>query len=161
MLTREEKIDAINEVIARKDLTFGCRAKIFYTNYPTLTDKDFWVDTQNIDVTILSELFLNDEEKIDIKFYKDTFLMEDWILEPVLYQSYRNFFIKIIGHPVIIGDIMDYFYGISYKLPYDDFSELINSLIKDYKYELRLPIEEQSDKCVDFIYNLISEQWEK
>lgn len=134
MITKQQKIDAIYEKIARKDLSFGCR--IFHK----IDDKK-WFEWK---------IIISETKTFDSNFY--------WILvknkSEVCWLQENE--MEIIGHPVMFGDLYDYFYDISYKLPYDDFSEFINSLVKDYQYKLRLPIEDQSDELIDFIYNLIS-----
>lgn len=127
MLTKQDKIDAIYEKIARKDLAFWCTIESVYGRNIFITNRDRGIT------------------KVFRKNFRTTSFLE------------RHIPFKIIGHPVMIGDVMEYFYDISYKLPYDDFSEFIYSLIKDYKYGFRLPLEEQSDECINFIYNLISE----
>ncbi len=66
----------------------------------------------------------------------------------VLFTDILNKYIdkKIIWHPVMIWDVLDYlkwqpeYYNIWY-----------------WWKNKRKPIEDQSDKCIDYIYNLISE----
>lgn len=57
---------------------------------------------------------------------------------------------EIIGHPVMLGDVMEYFYG---SVRFSEWWKCWRKLTK--------PVEEQSDGCINFIYSLISEQWEK
>lgn len=57
---------------------------------------------------------------------------------------------EIIGHPVMLGDVMEYFYG---SVRFSEWGKCWRKLTK--------PIEEQSDGCINFIYKLISEKWEK
>ena len=51
---------------------------------------------------------------------------------------------EIIGHPIMIGDIMEYFYG---SVRFSEWGKCWRKLTK--------PLEEQSDGCINFIYNLI------
>ena len=52
---------------------------------------------------------------------------------------------EIIGHPVMLGDVMEYFYG---SVRFSEWGKCWRKLTK--------PIEDQSDGCINFIYSLIS-----
>jgi len=52
---------------------------------------------------------------------------------------------KIIWHPVHIGDVIDYW----------DFEGTEYALLKKWQNK-RLPIDDQSDECIDFVYSLIT-----
>lgn len=140
MLTRQQKIDAIYEKIANKELEFWC-----------------WLDSGR-----------NDWYLLDTSRY----LVEksEWKYE--LYESYTNNkitdIVKIIWHPVMIGDVMDFLnekirpYWLSLGDGEFYYAEWENTAwMIDLWENKRKPIEEQSDECVGFIYNLISKQWEK
>lgn len=68
-----------------------------------------------------------------------------------------------IWHPVMIWDVMDWTFeekDYQYSLAYDDYwnarhevDEKIWELMRLREYK-RKPIEDQSDECVTFIYNL-------
>lgn len=55
---------------------------------------------------------------------------------------------KIIGHPVMIGDVMEYFYG---SVRFSEWGKCWRKLTK--------PIEDQSTECIDFVYDLISKNY--
>lgn len=80
---------------------------------------------------------------------------------------------KIIGHPVMIGDVMDFFEEHSETdegtvTQWDGVKTIKIGCTKEKKIEIlnynlflvwkkkREPIEEQPDECIDFIYSLIS-----
>lgn len=126
MLTSQQKIDAIYEKIARKDLEFWC-----------------WLDSGR-----------NDWYLLDTSRY----LVEKSEWKYKLYESYTKNkitdIIKIIGHPVMIWDVMDYLDN----LPPEELLKIIEETEKIFyiwKYK-RKPIEDQSDDCISFIFNLIS-----
>ena len=139
--SRQEMIDAIYEKIANKDLDFWCIVESKWGQSVFLADRN------------RREIFRTNYRIVD-------FIRQE---EPM----------KIIGHPVMIGDVMDYFEKIALDKIYDYIwvkKEEIPDLIlqnKDVMMKIfplwkqkRLPIEEQSDECIDFVYSLISEQWE-
>ncbi len=62
---------------------------------------------------------------------------------------------QIIGHPVMIGDILDWWYKNSDnyldRFCYEDFvMEIVNR-----REEIRLPIDQQSDECIKYVYDLV------
>ena len=87
MLTKQQKIDAINEKIANKDLDFGCIVGSKWGQSVFLADRT------------RREIFRTNYKIVD-------FISQD---EPM----------KIIGHPVMIGDVMDYIENITLDKIYD------------------------------------------
>lgn len=125
MLTREEKIDAIYENVANKDLSFGC--KIFHK-----VDWKRWFKAKIITDKI---------EREDGTFYwvkLDSENSVTWLQEKEM---------EIIGHPVMIGNVLDYFWNKKWLMTLD-------RILRFYEEKTKM-IEEQSDKCIDYIYNLI------
>ena len=182
MLTKQQKIDAIYAKIANKDLGFGCRImlknqEIVMENQPveygTLENYEviwdiigrywtlyWWLITMEIEKIYFNDSFYSEEEvsegfKEEFSFDEDN-EEKDWNLE-------------IIGHPVMIGDVMDYIENITLDKIYsyiwvkkEEIPDLILQKTKDAMMKIfpfwkqkRKPIEEQSDDCIDFIYNLI------
>ena len=128
MITRDQKIDAINNVIARKNLNFGCR--IFH--------KVDW--KRSFKARIITDKIEKDYGTFYwVKLYSENSVT--WLQEKEM---------EIIGHPVMLGDVMEYFYG---SVRFSEWGKCWRKLTK--------PVEEQSDGCINFIYSLISEQWEK
>lgn len=194
--SRQEMIDVIYEKIARKDLEFGCRIlfKDQELDYESTTPDAYWDgdtiqaeipcdiktiymwkgDFRIIDIIIhdkpyndgynnltYSEIFdFTDFSEDDISCYEDS-------LYSTNIEGYKH--AEIIGHPVMIGDVMDYFENIALDKIYDyiwvkkeEIPDLILQKTKDARMKIfplwkqkRKPIEEQSDDCIDFIYNLI------
>lgn len=129
-MTREQKIAAIYKEMANKELTLGC----YYCS----------------EVTRQQEVY-------------------DWSIWP-------NYIVKIIWHPVMIGDVLDWVSGRIFDATKGEEDFLIDDGVDDvvwYDYKLfsmrskissavnirwnykRLPIEKQTDRCIDFIYSLI------
>ena len=137
---REEKIKAIYETIANKERTFGC-------NY-IIKDRD-WHEY---------EVRETEWECVNLTYW-DSYEVDEW------YDSYDiNYLVSIIWHPVMIWDVISYLrkpfntfvegmpVGRSWEV--DSYIKNINSLLTEW-INTRLPIEQQSDECIDFIYNLI------
>lgn len=130
-MTKEEKIKAIYKEIADKELTFGCKIT---------TNEYNW-----------------DEFKISTA---DSLAVKEW-------ESYsttgcgccsEDLTIKeVIGHPVMIGDVLNRIDGKMWisNCEYEEFIiEEANTVILYWLRYLE-PIEEQLDKCIDYVYDLI------
>lgn len=138
-MNRQQKIDTINEMIAKKNLSFGC--KIFHK-------VESW------------------KRWFKARIITDSIKRDDWIFYWVKLDSENSVTwlqkkeMEIIGHPVMIGDVIDYINeDISMGAGYDQvFYHSWESVVDTIKLweEKRKPIEEQSDKCINFIYSLIS-----
>lgn len=140
MTTRQQKIDAIYEKIANKDLSFGCI--------------------------------------VQGKYWKGIYLAtRPWQLYNIYRPNYKitdkEEKIKMIGHPVMIGDVIDFIekntqgvepeqtkwegvIKIQLWCSRDKAIEIFTDHIIFVWQNKRFPIEEQPDKCIDFIYSLIS-----
>ena len=122
--SRQEMIDAIYEKIANKDLSFGCR--IFHK-------------VESWKIWFKARIITDKIERDDWIFYwviLDSENSVTWIQEKEM---------EIIGHPVMLGDVMEYFYG---SVRFSEWGKCWRKLTK--------PIEEQSDECIEFIYKIIS-----
>ena len=151
-MNRQQKIDAINEMIAKKNLSFGC--KIFHK-------VESW--KRSFKARIITDKI----EKDYGTFYwvkLDSENSVTWLQEKEM---------EIIGHPVMIGDVMDFVEKHSETdkgtITQWDWVKILKMwCTKEKKIEIlnynlflvwkkkRNPIEEQSNECIDFIYNLIS-----
>lgn len=125
-ITKQEKIDIIYKKIARKDIDLWCKIKLKTGVINTAVWKPAW--------SLINCLFFRQIRLDNIG--------------------------EIIGHPVMIGDVIDYINeDISMGAGYDQvFYHSWESVVDTIKLweEKRKPIEEQSDKCINFIYSLIS-----
>lgn len=128
-MNREEKIKAIYKEIADKDLSFWC--KLLLKN-----DLDWW----HIFFEKWADFFCVKCDK-DIKI-----LYKNWFTWPLHFTDFEFENFEILGHPVMIWDVLESLY---WDVRFSDFAWIWK--------ELRLPIEKQSDECIDFIYNLIKE----
>lgn len=151
MLTKQQKIDAINEMIAKKNLSFGC--KIFHK-----FDWKRWFKARIITDKI---------EKDYGTFYwvkLDSENSVTWLQEKEM---------EIIGHPVMIGDVIDFIEKNTQEVKPEQTKwegvikiqlwcsrgkaiEIFTEHIIFVWKNKRFPIEEQSDECIDFVYSLIS-----
>lgn len=147
-MNRGGKIEKIYEVMADKTLGFGCIIGINEINNWSFYER--W--------RVIS--YQKEKDMLYFEFW-------DWITkESNPEYSYRAFWtkLKIIGHPVMIGDVLRY---VDYKCFFFDTWEALERDIDELNKCLRRifyefinkhdkPIEEQSDECIDFIYWFIN-----
>lgn len=66
---------------------------------------------------------------------------------------------EIIGHPVMIGDVLDwiepYWSGYVQSVEFTERRRRKMNLVLLQRDNKRLPIDEQSDGCIDYVYSLI------
>ena len=72
------------------------------------------------------------------------YLFYNYNWKKVLYNRELD---KIIWHPVMIWDVLDYI--CNFKSIW-----ILENILEDRNY-YKKPIEEQSDECIDYVYNLI------
>lgn len=187
MKTKQEKIDAIYEKIANKDLSFGCRImlknqEIVMENQPveygTLENYEvvwsiigrywtlyWWWITMEIEKIYFNDSFYSEEEVSD--GFKEEFSFDEDNEE-------KDWNLEIIGHPVMIGDVLDFIEKNTQGVEPEQTKwegvikiqlwcsrgkaiEIFTGHIIFVWQNKRLPIEDQSDECIDFVYSLISE----
>lgn len=126
-------LNAIYEKIADKTLSFGCKCWIH--------EPDAWCNTM-INIWTIKKETLFSKKYVEAFWHKAD--------RKIIYENY-----EIIWHPVKLGDVMDYFE----KLPNEKIIKILQETEKIFLLwqEKRKPIEEQSNECVEFVYNLISE----
>jgi len=130
-MNKQDKIDTIYEKISDKTLSFWC--SIFIQNYITSV------------VIIWDNRWFTLVEWTE---YTD-FLWQTWTSTQTFKEKHIK---KIIWHPVFIWVLLEY-----HDKECDWY--LMNSWEVFELFELwknkKLPIEEQSDDCIDYVYNLI------
>ena len=156
-MTREEKLEAIYKEMANKERSIGCRINVKYrayyhwetggeVSYSKEDDLIVWVDwvARNGDIE-LSKADLSEADP-------------NWYIEAL------ETLVKIIWHPVMIGDVLRQIRLLAgYALDNDlikksDFWNVIaqhNYRITQIWEDFRKPIEDQSDECIDFVHSLI------
>lgn len=123
-MTKEEKLKAIYEKVANKELTFWCKV-------------------MNLD-----------EEGVII----DTTLHPEWVA--VYWEGWwitrENFKddVVIVGHPVLLVDVLNFID----EQPQPMWMGMLKyeEALFHFWLSKREPIENQSDDCIDYVYNLIS-----
>lgn len=128
VMTREERIKAIYEAMANKKRTFGCRWKTLNWESVTFIRKNRgW-----------KYLYMRRNKEFMI---------------PLWYTP------KVIWHPVMIWDVLDwiepYWSGYVQSVEFTDRRRRKMNLVLLQRDNKRLPIDEQSDECIDFVYSLI------
>lgn len=151
-MNRQQKIDAINEMIAKKNLSFGC--KVFHK-------VESW------------------KRWFKARIITDSIKRDDWIFYWVKLDSENSVTwlqekeMEIIGHPVMIGDVIDFIEKNTQEVKPEQTKwegvikiqlwcsigkaiEIFTDHIIFVWQNKRFSIEEQPDKCIDFVYSLIS-----
>ncbi len=137
-MTREEKIQAIYEKIANKELTFGCKV-----------DDECWRIVSIVEETaderwyiVVSEESLYNDEDLGAYY---CWLRVSWleIMEQIDIA-------EIIWHPVMLGTIFEWYSSSKWFINSQFVMELID---KWTGYDES--IDEQSDECIDFVHSLI------
>lgn len=149
-MTRAEKLESIYKEMANKERSIGCRINVKYrayyhwetggeVSYSKEDDLIVWVDW----IASNGDIELNESEFSEAD--------PNWYIEAL------ETLVKIIWHPVMIGDVL---WWIDKKKwisnhKYEEFViEEVNMAVLLW-WEYLKPIEEQSDRCIDFIYSLI------
>lgn len=127
-MTRGEKLKAIYKEMANKELTFGCRWKTLNWEPVTFIRKNRgW-----------KYLYMRRNKEFMI---------------PLWYTP------EIIWHPVMIGDVLDwiepYWSGYVQSVEFTERRRRKMNLVLLQRDNKRLPIDEQSDGCIDYVYSLI------
>ena len=141
-MNREDKIYKIYEVIADKTLSFGCKYKDIYWRIKCYVNKAWY-------------------EKIRYLTIKDENSHQNLIGE-----STEGHIEKIIWHPVMIWDVLDWIdlnsnredvwdWHKSRKL--ETHRKLVVAVYNYFIWWYRKPIEAQNQDCIDFIYWLIED----
>lgn len=160
-MTREEKITAIYKEMANKELSLWCKLKFVVGSKKSVYAEDCFSKFLEDWIVESSESY-EDEIQIFYNYTEGTYIYfctncEESVL------VYSNDF-EIIWHPVMIGDVISYlrkpfdkfieWHPVGENWLVDSYSKNINNLLVKW-FDTSLPIDEQDDECVDFIYSLI------
>ena len=132
-MNRLEKIEAIYKEVANKELSFGCR-------------------------------LLNPHSMQIMQFTQRSFSLPKSSIKAITWNSFliaKEDFFEIIWHPVMIGDVFDYMFRCEdwtrNEWIIDEVTEkLIMPQSKHQWWNKRKPIEEQSEECKEYVYNLLT-----
>lgn len=138
-MNREDKIKAIYKEMANKKLSFGCYVKTDNGELVVIEVEEYWIRS-----------WIKESNWFVFKFGRE---------DESKYE--------IIWHPVMIGNVIEYLrivceVFIEWQAVEDstvlwrwrDYKTLLNGLIFNW-YRADLPIEKQTDECVEYVYNLI------
>lgn len=151
-MTREEKIKAIYKEMANKDLSFGCKIKVEYlTYYHWETGGEESYSKEDNLIIWVDWIASNGEVELDESDLSKA--APNWYIEEL--ETY----IKIIWHPVMIGDVIDwiepYWKGYAQDVKFSqERKRKINIVLLQWDKK-RESIETQSDECIDYVYSLI------
>lgn len=126
-MTKEEMLSAIYDEMSDKTLSYGCIVKT-----------SDWIMRTIWTCSIISNTI---------------YFNWCWCCE----ESDEAWEYTIIWHPVRIGDVLDWFdkwLEIFLDVNNDKWHDIYKDIIALWQNK-RLPIDEQSDECIEFVYNLI------
>ena len=155
-MTRDEKIQAIYEKIANKELTFGCKLKFdigwkksIYNESDPATEPNYWIIKWECEYEDSVQLFLN------YAFWSYAYFRTNCEDEVPTYSDDY----EIIWHPVMIGDVLDwiepYWWVFAQSVNLDIERTRKGTLLLSVRKQKRKPIDDQSDECIDYVYSLI------
>lgn len=151
-MTRQDMIDKIYEVVADKSMTYWCIFKTRYNKPWDYSQLDFMTNSTpkigriNDNWSIETVEWMFDSVNLFIECrWSDSYNLNNY------WQKYKYIWYKIIWHPVMIWDILDY-------LSSNDnaYYDLQLAIVRERTFK-RKPIEDQSEECILFIYNLIND----
>lgn len=148
-MERQEMIDKIYEKIADKTLSFGCKCKYDIWEKSVIIWKPY-----NIWKISISYKWHDVSEDDDIYSFDNQKNMNNFSTLEVEKEN-----LLIIGHPVMIWDVFEYIWNINLKnsIWKEDIVWIHNHKVMVDKLwkEKRKPIDEQSEECIEYVYNLI------
>ena len=127
-LEREQKLEAIYKEMANKKLKLWCKCKSHnWENVIFIRQNKTW-----------SYLSIRENEEFTVSLWYTP---------------------EIIWHPVMIWDVLDwiepYWSGYVQSVEFTDRRRKKKNLVLLQRDNKRLPIDEQSDGCIDYVYSLI------
>ena len=147
MPTKQEMIDKIYEVIADKTLSFGCKIQI---NYNGEYIWEWWQECYSEKSEILymwnNWETIEDDWNLCYDIIKNT--NQDW------WNEDAEIYINVIWHPVMIWDVLERRQLIQ---PIKYWREKDWQDICYHWWLKREPIQDQSEECITFIYNLVKD----
>jgi len=153
MKIKQEMIDKIYEKVANKKWTFWCKFKMKWEKYPQnytiIKAQPNWSSSEYIENWIVKS---PKNITCDIKPTQFIYIvsLEVNYIDFKKVDKDEHFYCNVITiwHPVMIWDVLDYINTKS--------STVLKYINEDWKNK-RLPIEEQSKECIEYVYNLIKE----
>lgn len=129
-MNKKQMINTIYKTIANKSLSFWC--KVMWRDAKTLLWNDDIVTIWNDSQTFATR-------------YTD--------------MKSKRTQIDAIRHPVMIWDVLDYIWNKYWEFSFTIWwNWIINFWERQWKFNLRKPIEEQSEECIDYLYNLLTDR---
>jgi len=180
-MNKKQKLEAIYNQIANKELSFGCRFNFtrpntFFHNFKytwiltwnsKLVNKEHWPDAQF--VKIKDKLKIDEEWVTKLSNWNFLFRVRQYEYYWIWWLDYKTVNKNnVIGHPVMIWDVLDFleknniekkeFEKIKLRKQWVNFTYTpVVSLILSYWKDKRLPIEKQDELLISYIFNLIKE----
>ena len=163
-----EQLKRIYEAMANKTLSFGCRTIVncyekkyeeWKWSHLSLKWNSNAICTNSVN-RVLINWFNNVEIEDDFDYNSQSYsMMKYW---DFVYQTK-----SIIGHPVMIGDVLEYNYNVSLMKDTQSIDEakFFNEIWERWEKKIcrlwkdkRKPIEDQSKECIDFVESLIPKE---
>lgn len=138
----EEKIQAIYKEMADKSFTLWCKIKVKYRAYYH-NETGGEVEYAKEDNLIVWQHLIAENWEMGVSASDMINADKNWYIEDL------ETLVEIIGHPVVIWDVLRY--CSSYISDWDDSVDSQVDLLS-YWGDYRLPIEDQPEECIDFVY---------
>lgn len=154
-MTREQKLEAIYKEMANKNFTLWCKIKVKYRAYyhNETGGEVSYAKEENL---IVWPHLIAENWEMGVSVSDMINADKNWYIEDI------ETLVEIIGHPVMIGDVLDwiepYWVGGAQDVSLSNERKRKISLLLFMWEKKREAIEFQPDGCIDYIYDLI---WEK
>lgn len=144
-MNKQEKIDFIYETIADKDLSYWCKLKFSKWIYKTDFEQNDSIDSIYWMPSVLH--LYTEEIQYFVSYNDDCYKFFKTDCEPKVEVDSEGIDFDIIWHPVMLGDVLDYLWDKKWLMT-------IDRIIRHWKKK-RLPIEDQDDGFIDYIYRTL------
>jgi len=172
-MTKEEMLSAIYEAMADKTLSVGCYFLWRYWLFESQVMKHKLREVKK-ELVIVRDFFHSYEDIAELYLVEshNEFFLAKWerLIDERMYSKIRNKYIsrewnfskhhkidKIIWHPVLIGDVLEYIDSLETWLDGKDKAQWRQNvfwLLMIWEKK-KLDLTEQSDECIAFVHNLI------
>ncbi len=165
-MNKQQKLEAIYKEIANKEFTTWCKfiGRYWYLEHQTYPHTLSRIEKQFVQVKEFP--FYSYEDTVTLVFPNHSW--EFFYMWPVLHEkmfsrlrkrnNHGNFckfhtVEEIIGHPVMLWDVLDW---LEKNKEIDDkrFEQALSGVYNSWKHK-RLPIDDQPEETIDYIYNLL------
>lgn len=169
-MEKQQMLERIYEVIADKQLSLGCVLKFnekdmdnkywpivlfkYIRQWSSSSEWYDWYRTQRWDLVCAN--MRQWEFKFITKWYRSSMHRQPDEEGETICDEMVNKYFTIIWHPVMVGDVLDWIRWDAWDALYKKYNDIQVLQLKILKYfSPRKPIDDQSEKCIKFVYDLL------